>query len=494
MKYKIFPPIGIARLGNSDDFFVGPEWPGGLGVEIAADGTETDVTSLKDQQFRVKRQAARFRIFEFEDETVLNGQPIQLPPGALIKWSVHLANKKTAIQRTFDPPAAENISLPITTPLSDKVLDGGVRDILGANATPVAFTIRSVPTEPRPNYLGELRTDSLQHLLVFGGRGDSFGDRQKLNHYYKNESWYDDVSDGPVKAEIIFPDGTTISDVEPAWVIVAPPDFAPTIPAIVTLHDLLFQVGYEHFNLPIPAVPSFTEHIYPIVKRAGDFQWVNPNEVWSKISNDFAELSKSQTGATDPSLRTKTLEVLRKIQKDSTILYKFTLMHFQNELLDLWEGGEVKDDWRGIPAINREISPEGLTRAALGAGVGARLQPGIEAGNILKIKQLYSTPFSFRFSNNLLKAGDITAFMAVPWQADFWRCDNFWWPSQRPDIIRRSTNQNDFERWVEGINSFSAMVSHVNKLGMVLPKTDDQGQVVSMQEEGRDLSALPRRI
>ncbi len=53
--YKIHPAIGIARLGNSpDEFFIGPEKPRELPMP---DG------GFKDSQLRVKRQAARFRIF-----------------------------------------------------------------------------------------------------------------------------------------------------------------------------------------------------------------------------------------------------------------------------------------------------------------------------------------------------------------------------------------------------------------------------------------------
>src|SRR4051812_33929392 len=103
MKYKIYPPIGIARLGNSDEFFVGPEWPGALGAVIDANGNESDVKSFKDAQFRVKRQVARFRIFEYEDDQS-SGQLAQFPPGTAITWSVHLVNKKAAVKRSPNPP------------------------------------------------------------------------------------------------------------------------------------------------------------------------------------------------------------------------------------------------------------------------------------------------------------------------------------------------------------------------------------------------------
>jgi hypothetical protein len=490
MKYRIFPPIGIARVGDSDEFFVGPEWSGGVGIEIAADASEHQVAGFKDRHFRVKRQAARFHIFEFANDGA-PGQPVRLPAGARIKWTVHLMNKKAAIRRPPAPPDPASIVFPLDTPLTDKVLDGGARQISGANAAPVAFTVPHA-SEPRPDYLGELRTDRGQRLMVFGGRGRSVGDDQMLRHYYKNDTWYDDVSDGPVNAEIIVPGEAAPRKVEPAWVIVGPPDFAPTIQGVVTLYDLLYQVGHQHFGLAFPTNPSFTEHVYPLVKKAIGLKWVHEHPIWSKISSDFAALSRSSCASPPPALRTNTIKLLRDIQNDTTILDRFSLLQFQNDLLQLWDEGKVICDWRGVPAIDQTITPQGLTRAALEAGVGARLHPGIEGGGMLTRKEIYASPYSFRFSHAVLNPGDITALMAVPWQADFWECKDLWWPSQRPDIIRASVIRNDFTRWDDGVSSHKDMVRNATKLGMLQPKTDAHGETIGMLEEGRDHS-LPHR-
>ena len=55
---KIHPAIGIARLGNSPTgFFIGPEKPD---VHPRPQG------GYKDAQHRIKRQAARFRLFGYD--------------------------------------------------------------------------------------------------------------------------------------------------------------------------------------------------------------------------------------------------------------------------------------------------------------------------------------------------------------------------------------------------------------------------------------------
>src|SRR5262249_29735480 len=82
----IHPGIGIARLGNSSgEYFVGPEVPC---------GTSHSEGSFRDAQHRIKRQAARFRIYALDRE----GRVVEELNAnrADIKWTVHLANKKAA--------------------------------------------------------------------------------------------------------------------------------------------------------------------------------------------------------------------------------------------------------------------------------------------------------------------------------------------------------------------------------------------------------------
>src|SRR5258706_5545303 len=82
---RIHPAIGIARVGNSDEFFVGPEVP---------HATAPPPGGYRDAEGRLKRQAARFRIYGFDS----NGHVVAelTASNAEIRWTVHLANKKAA--------------------------------------------------------------------------------------------------------------------------------------------------------------------------------------------------------------------------------------------------------------------------------------------------------------------------------------------------------------------------------------------------------------
>src|SRR6266446_1890728 len=92
---KIHPAIGIARVGDSpSSFFIGPEKPfaGNTGQDA---GAGTAAPPFRDGG-KVKRQAARFRIFNYP----IGKEPEELnldhPDVAEIEWTVHLANKKAA--------------------------------------------------------------------------------------------------------------------------------------------------------------------------------------------------------------------------------------------------------------------------------------------------------------------------------------------------------------------------------------------------------------
>lgn len=85
---KIHPGLGIARLGNSpDEFFVGPESPGAVPAPHGG---------FKDREGRIKRQAARFRVYAYDAGGRVLGE--LTADDADIKWTVRLANSKASYE------------------------------------------------------------------------------------------------------------------------------------------------------------------------------------------------------------------------------------------------------------------------------------------------------------------------------------------------------------------------------------------------------------
>lgn len=491
MHYKIYPPIGIARVGKSQDqFYIGPEIPGHPGLELGQSGNETKIINYKDATFRHKRQAARFRIFEFEDNDS-GGHLFELPDGAEITWKVRLANIKAGVMRPTNPPSSPMRPV-LAAGAGDRRITPDEQKISGAMASGKVFDTGEFLGDTVN--LGELRTDAKQNLLVLGGKGKSDSPTNppsNLTNFYTNPGWYDDVSDGTVTAMVQLPDGTVVieeHDIEPAWVIVAPPAFAPEVNGVVTLYDIMLQVGIDHLSVPGVVRPSFTHDVYPLIKRANALQWVHDDndphntsdEEWATISTDWPSLA-DPTGAAS-ALREETRD---KIEEVEFSLRRFRLTKNQSLVLNKWADGEFDGDWTGEPAVDTHVSAMGMTRAALDGCVGQGFFPGIEAGIIVKDHTLYTSPFDFRFDHNRLNPGEVTALMAVPWQADFLDCREDWWPTQRPDKARLSVSAPDSKRWARGIGSYQDMVTNYWRLGVVQADKDAAGEEVFV-EKGRD--------
>jgi hypothetical protein len=302
--------------------------------------------------------------------------------------------------------------------------------------------------------LGDMRTDDDGRLLVLGGFGRSSSPKRKgLVNYANNDGWHDDVSDGPVTAEIRLKgsDKRVIVAVG-GWAIIGPPDFAPPVGTTTTLYDILRQRAVDTLGLKVPDQPSFTKDIYPILARTMALQWVSqaaghrhdilsgvipPNDSEATRKTVFNRLrSPSGPGVGDmPMLFADTYDDTKK-ENDPPNEPNETVTRLQYAMLRQWSEGHFDRDWPGSP-IDPEITPDGLTRAALDTCVGGPFFPGIEAGWRLRDVCAYSEPF--RLDHAHLDAGDITKQMALPWQADFHDCqaedEGSWWPSQRPDAV-----------------------------------------------------------
>lgn len=488
MKYIIYPAIGFARIGDSPEMFVGPETIGSHGTEL---DTGAQVSQFKDGQFKVRKQAARFHLYQQDN----NGPivPAALPQGAVISWNVSLANRKDAVIRNGgEPPAtvAEAHAVDIAS-RANRVI--AASDSIASTAGTAAIKPLSGTHAGSLVKLGELRVDAQGRLLVLGGSmiSESHPDTPLTTSFYVNPNWHDDVSDGPVSASIQFPAGNT-ETAAGAWVIVTPPDFAPGAQPIVTMYDEILQVAIFNFGMQIPAHPSFTNDIYPIIRNARSLGWVhrdvtqaNPtNESnWTQISENYALLGAP--GGTNQALRKTDRDLVKNVRK---LLNQYVVPSWKLQYLDAWVQGTFTSDWQGVPAVATVPSPESLTRSALEGAVGQGFYPGIEAGRILTDPAIYATPFDFRIAPNALRPGDVTALMAQPWQSDFLKCRGNWWPTQRPDLAPQPGGT--FEFWQRPIakGDHAGMVKNVKRLGMIVVNVDANGVQVSAFEQGRDPS------
>jgi len=472
---KIYPPIGIARLGNSrTDFFIGPELPGDRSVPPGG---------YKDGSCQVKRQAARFRLFGFDAAGKLVGEVTHAD--ATITWTVHLANSKAAAP-IFDGLTASSTlrnsqAIAGVAPVTDRstlVIDPGPRSLTGPNQAAGFNTGHFLGTEVP---LGEMRTDADGRLLVLGGFGVSGSPLGlPITHFANNDRWHDDVSDGPVTAAVTL-NGTAVAlPAAPAWVICAPPDFAPPIDSVTTLYDILFQVAVDKSWLAVPASPSLTRDIHPILQRTLDIQSVS---AMSAGKHDVSFAAAFPAGA-----KADRQKVFVKLNdpgningvpgSDMPMLYNDsngageTVTRAQYETLRKWRDGKHKKDWPGAPPPpETTITPGGLTRAALEACVGGAFFPGIEASWHLRQTFNYLEPF--RLNPAGLAAGDVTRQMAVPWQADFTDCTGegaslAWWPAQRPDDVYPEGGGGQVP-WIRDlVASPEDMVANWYKLGFVV--------------------------
>lgn len=462
---KIHPAIGIARVGNSpDEFFIGPERP--WEVPDPQGG-------FKDANCRIKRQAARFRIFAYHDDNTVDEITAA---EADITWTVHLANKK-AISRNSGGSA------------SDLTIDPGERTLDGPNQIKtfdngqIKFSGQSPITVP----LGEVRTDDDGHLLVLGGFGHSDSQPQSsISDFYDNPNWYDDISDGPIKAHIRLHSTNDEFEADGAWVIVAPPKFAPQLTNVITLYDRIFHDVAVTMNwLSPPQTPSYTNDIYPILQRAretrwvreikdGKHTWVDPVYDEMNAKEIFSWLKAPGGGGIMPMLNEMTLPPWNE--------FDGRLTQTQYDMMQLWKDGTFTQDWAGVPAPSDQITPEELDRAALENCVGGAFHPGIEAGG-LSPNQPVLDPGNYvggsdpmRFDHNAVSAGDMSQYMALPWQADFNACGTNWWPVPRPnDVIPQGTT--GYQAWDRNVGTNLDMVSQWHNLGFVIRQGNEYVEV-----------------
>lgn len=326
MRFEIHPSIGIARVGNStDEFYLEPDRIGGMPTEctdqgepVLRGGEPVSVEQFKDAKVRIKRQASRFRVIVYDDNS-RNGREIVLGKDVKsVEWTVHLANKK-AVWYGFNelqgdlmvpPPSDHQPPLPDNSYKSwgtafrnpnykgdrrELIIDPGPRSLStpGSRAEFSKDTIPSgykygrfppsTPNQGLPiNTLGSMMLDNEGRLIVLGGFGRAGGDKP-ITSFAGADSWHDDIADGPVHCKLTLNDGGSV-EID-AWVIIGSPKFAPELVNIVTLDDIMFDVAVRYLRLSPNMYDDksgwnpeykacFERDIRPIIDRPAGYQWV----------------------------------------------------------------------------------------------------------------------------------------------------------------------------------------------------------------------------
>lgn len=383
------------------------------------------------------------------------------------------------------------------------MIEGGEQKISGKNKKGKNYRFEGkIGSKQTSVYLGELRTDEDGRLLFLGGLGKSATfNNAKLTTFANNDGWHDDTSDGPVDATVTLPNGKKL-EAEGAWVATAPPNYAVGVEAITTGYDLLRDVAYREDEAREPKEPSFYKDIFPILKHFALNQWVNAG-----MSRDYGwgsgydfenpEILQRLADKTDASrpFRQTIFESLRnpdfkKPESDAWppvygdgVAFNvnandprnwYAVTQLQYDVLAKWAKGKfITDECPEIPTwetMDPAEQANGLTEAALSETLGGPFHPGCEFTWPMRNAEMYQKkkPFRIRRRKNAKDdygvaidhdiafakggpldgsaPGDLTKWMAVPWQTDTSSCLSAYksfageylptfWPARMPNDV-----------------------------------------------------------
>ena len=343
---RIHPGIGLARMGDSDEFFIGPEAPG----VVADPGNDG---SYRDAGQRLKRQAQRYRVYAYDDKGAVIGE---LSAGSdlvqSMRWRVHVRNMKAANYAfqgayLFDPDKLRNPGIQPGLPPAQRdqlIIDAGVQAIATGQKDPVVlkgsiftgiekgelpgelryegFVPKDISKPVQVTYkpahdieLGQLRLDDAGRLLFVAspGKGDCVttprvalsnpseyhdapngprGGTDPLTNqfaYFNIPGWWDDTCGGEIDVTVTLKDGTVISTRDGvkaaddegqrnpergAWIITAPPKYAPHMMHVVSILDRIYE-AFPESNPTQGKKTNFYRDIYPIFAKAVNYGWVS---------------------------------------------------------------------------------------------------------------------------------------------------------------------------------------------------------------------------
>jgi hypothetical protein len=567
--YKIHPAIGIARVGNSSDYYIAPTTAGGLPTEPSSG---QPVQSFRDSAGALRKQAAQFQVYVYDD-THPNGRLLDFVQDGVtdIEWTVHLANKKSAwyefaqLSGTtgYDDSHARRSRVVTGQDRNKLITDPGPRTVTCQSAATATFDSASAPAGYTTSFppalhpyditsLGSLIGRKDGSVLVLGGSGSSgtsmaysiseqvletlepevvpfvydivkallytgyasakefedallkaFNDQvvydgwkdvifaaaaqPRIDTYANNDFWFDDTSDGPVTATLIMKGHRVPVDV-PAWVLVGPPSYAPQFLNMVTLYDTIYDTFVRNFGVR-PDLYDENDKVFkpdykpvkqveidPILARPARYRWVadisgtgvNAHGTLSDSAPNPALMRNIRPALPSPGQpdQPSTMPYLAgddPITKDPVTgeaTHKY-LMLTQTQYFLLKQFSQ----FRFTTTVSPDTSGPGekLDRAVLENCVGGPFCPGIEMTWISRNPSIYDPSLGFaRIKHKQLgtgglawntgdtgtypdglEPGDVTKYMAIPWQSDFNECSNqpiddssvWWWPAQRPYAV-----------------------------------------------------------
>ena len=364
--------------------------------------------------------------------------------------------------------------------------------------------------------LGEIRTDDKGRLLVLASTGnavgqyDEYGVPIQMTGDLNNVGWFDSASDGPVKVTLVFDDGST-EEAFGAWVVCGDPAYAPQIRNVVSVWDDVYNMFVRDLGLQPDLYgkvsgeaektynqhyrPNFTQDIQPIFIACNLQRWTanlpplalhahtavesiseddDPNKTIMAALNFIRNPNNDETNIGAP---------LMPLSLGAAGTSFLTVTKTQYFMLDQWSKGVFEKG-----NVSKLGPGEVLDMASMSNCLGGRYVPGIEVSYTIMEKDIYiqdwqttgAGPFRIKHYplsytglqkttpylssgwiplHNMtdgLQPGDVSKFMAIPWQTDYNSCSIhataintdgvnesngaettlYWsWPSQRPDAV-----------------------------------------------------------
>lgn len=475
-RVAIYPPVGIARIGNSSEYYFASDLPNAI---------EKPKGGFKDKEGKVKKQVARFRIYGFNaaGEVVKEITAID----AKIDWRVHVANVKSAWYEFNNALDLEGYAIVSTYRNGD--VTGSDREELIIN--PGIKKISGISQKDKPEYeltggkfygkevpLGKIETDDKGRLLFFGGDGNSASyDNKPATTFANNVGWHDDTSDGTIRATVLI-EGKPF-EAEPAMVAVTPPNFGPGLFGVVTMYDVVLNLFIEKFNYPDPTSNgvNFWTHIYPVLERMTNTQWVNQGFFMLFGKNSPSDFTNPEllSKLSDPSVaskpeRERVFNWLRNPNSNvaepkkvppfygdgfgdytNIALDDLPITSTQYKWFEKWAKGDFSNTKVSAPESFDVLSPQeqinALNIAPFEECLGGPFHPGIELTWPMRNAMMWKEPFRLKvlpenempnldYGNLLSPAialgengplsasgpGSLTRWLGVPWQTDEASC------------------------------------------------------------------------